>query len=88
MPAIKRDAVVPPDPEFRQPGVLRFEFEGREVFEGVGGRGPFDADVVDGLLREVLEELGPEGVGYFVREVEGAGVLGLCGWRMLVSGGF
>jgi hypothetical protein len=70
VPAIHRNAIVPPRAELGQPGILRLEFEGRDLLERVLFWVPIDADVVDRLLVEVLQHLGAEGVGCFVREVE------------------
>ncbi|KAF2625975.1 hypothetical protein BU25DRAFT_106590 [Macroventuria anomochaeta] len=75
MPGINRNAIIPPGPELRQPGVLGLEFERRDLLERVLLRVPFDADVVDGLLGKVLEQLRAEGVGYFVGHVEAAVLL-------------
>ena len=58
----------------------------KRVFLGV----PLDADVVDGLLFEIAQKLGVEGVGHFVGCVEGAKGLrddvdgGVVGNRVLV----
>lgn len=70
MPAINRNAIIPPGPELREPRVLWLELERRDLLEGVFLGIPLDADVVDGLLGEVLQQLCAEGVGYFVRHVE------------------
>ena len=76
MPAIQRDAIIPPRPKARQPTILRLELEGCNLLKGVLFGVPLDADVVDGLFGEVAQELGAEGVGHAVRGVEGAEGLG------------
>ena len=60
MPAIDRDSIIPPRPKLWHPGVLRLEFQSRDLFERVFLGIPFDAEVVDGLFVEILEELGAE----------------------------
>ena len=60
MPAIDRNSIIPPRPKLRHPRVLRLEFQSRDLFERVFLGIPFDAEVVDGLFVEVLEELGAE----------------------------
>lgn len=75
MPAVHRDPVIPPGPKLRQPTILRLKLQRRNLLEGVLLRVPLDADVVDGLLGEVLQHLRAERVGYFVGHVESAGLL-------------
>ena len=76
VPAIDRDPVVPPGSELRQPTVLWLELDGSDLLEGVLLLVPFNADVLDWLLFEVLQHLRAEGVGDLVCHVEFASVLG------------
>ena len=46
MPAIQRDAIIPPRPETRQPTILRLELEGCDLLKGVFLCVPLDADVI------------------------------------------
>ena len=78
MPAIQRNAIIPPRPKARQPAILRLKLEGCDLLKGVFLRIPLDPDVVDGLFREIAQELGGEGVGAAVCGVEGAEGLGDC----------
>jgi hypothetical protein len=57
MPRITRNSIIPPNSELRKPAILGIEFQRRDLLKWVFLRIPLDADVVDGLLLEVLEEL-------------------------------
>jgi hypothetical protein len=70
MPGIAGNTIIPPNAELRDPRILRFERESGDLLEGELLLVPFDADVVYGLLGQVLEHLGAEGVDDFVLHVE------------------
>lgn len=76
MPAVHRDPIIPPDPELRQPTVLRLKLDRRDLLERILLRVPLQTNVLDGLLLQVLQKLGAERVAHFVREVESPELLG------------
>jgi hypothetical protein len=75
MPAINRNPIIPPSPKLGQPRILRLKLKRRDLLERVLCRVPLDADIVNGLLGQVLQHLRAERVGHFVCEVEGARLL-------------
>lgn len=89
MPRVNRNPIIPPDPELRQPTILRLKLQRRDLLKGIFFLVPGYADIVYGLLGEVLQELRAEGVRYFVLHVEFAGVLGEdVDWRVIGDGVF
>jgi hypothetical protein len=70
VPRVAGDPVIPPRAELRQPRVLRFELDRRNVLHRVLALVPLDSNVVYWLLVQVLEHLGAELVGHFVLHVE------------------
>lgn len=70
VPRVASDSIIPPGSELREPGVLRFELKGRDLLHGILVLVPLDADVVDGLLVQVLKKLCAELVGDLVVHVE------------------
>jgi hypothetical protein len=70
VPRVAGDPVIPPRAELRQPRVLRFELDCRNVLHRILAFVPLDSNVVYWLLVQVLEHLRAELVGHFVLHVE------------------